>query len=387
MVNKAKQILEQPCGAGGMLASRSAERRTQLEALKEAVTLYEMAKEKDLFSDQPTYTLIFIFKPLNLKCEDPSQSSPPALPVPLVPQPRSVPALRVPQPRSPPNRIPSQFQDDSDNEDDSYSSNPDSNWNGTDIDAAYNVDLLASDGRNVFYTSYFDDGLDLIAYCYLDGDSTPDSYREWKQSRILDIVWWDRINAFICATANAVYSVTVENGRFNIRREFGDHWSYVRVATNSEHLWVWVNEKKNDFQGILIYNDAFDLVREIDFDDGLDRIATSNSTSFCLTESCSASISRHTPRNCELLRVEFNGMNMITFRLVNLGRCYGDREIRTDGDDQFFISTGSRKVYIVTADGDKEFLIFQRRCHSLAVVNSQRIVGSNGSRTMELWTC
>jgi hypothetical protein len=82
---------------------------------------------------------------------------------------------------------------------------------------SYNVDALATDEVNVFCTRYFEDSPDLIAYCGLDDRRDADPICIWNQSRILDIVWWSGVSAFVCATNDAIYTATIQNGEFKIQ--------------------------------------------------------------------------------------------------------------------------------------------------------------------------
>jgi hypothetical protein len=86
------------------------------------------------------------------------------------------------------------------------------------IPTSYKIDRMASDGENVLYTSYYDgEEPDLLAYCLMDGISnSPGRYRDWKQSRIEDMIWWNNIKKFVCATEHAIYTVDYADGRFEI---------------------------------------------------------------------------------------------------------------------------------------------------------------------------
>jgi hypothetical protein len=153
------------------------------------------------------------------------------------------------------------------------------------IDASYNIERMASDGKNILYTSYFDDQPDLIAYCLVrDDKGAADKYREWNQSRILDMIWWDSIKKFICATKNGIYTVDYTNKRFKIVCVIREKWSCIRVGANSDELFVWMNSAENGFNGMEVYPTEFDHIRTIDF--GMDRIGSfvGSSFSFCVTD-------------------------------------------------------------------------------------------------------
>jgi hypothetical protein len=83
---------------------------------------------------------------------------------------------------------------------------------------SYNIARMASDGENVLYRSYnADEEPDILAYCLVDDIShSADRYRDWKQSRIEDMIWWNNIKKFVCATEHAIYTVDYADGRFEI---------------------------------------------------------------------------------------------------------------------------------------------------------------------------
>ena len=255
------------------------------------------------------------------------------------------------------------------------------------IQATYNVDLLASDGKHIFYASYGDgDECDLIAYHYLENSSRPDPCRSWKMSRIRDLLWWKRIEAFICATDTAVYIVRYMNGTFKIYPKVRGRWSYIRVAAKSDELWLWVNSDSDDFNGIDIYDDKFERIRSIDFDDGCRRPFTSDSTSFCVTDKLTASICLRTRNQQELFQVNFNGFKMINFRTVCVGDDYGGTMIRTDGNDLFFVTTGGIVVYTVKPNNELYFLTLRQNSDALTFINSYCVVVSGGTPMMEMLT-
>ncbi|UJR18984.1 hypothetical protein I4U23_022113 [Adineta vaga] len=70
----------------------------------------------------------------------------------------------------------------------------------------------------------------------------------------------DYSNTTRTSSNNAVYKV-----------QFG-------TTANSDHLWLWMNNVDDDFDGIDIYDDDFQRIRNIDFDDGCRRPFTSGIT-------------------------------------------------------------------------------------------------------------
>ncbi len=153
-------------------------------------------------------------------------------------------------------------------------------------------------------------------------------------------------------------------------------WSYVRVATNNDGLWLWISSDTDDFDGILVYADDFELVRKIDFNDGRHRPFTSGSTSFCLTDKLTASICEGTANGDKIFQVNFNGCKMMNFKTVYVSPTHNGTMIRTDGENQFFIATGGTRLYMVSPDMNIEYLILKNNSDALAVVNSRCVVVS-----------
>lgn len=118
-----------------------------------------------------------------------------------------------------------------------------------------------------------------------------DTNREWNQSRIVDMIWWNSINKFICATNNGIYSVEYIDDRFRILNVLNGRWMKVRVAANTAHLWI--NEKEK----IMVYNVNFQFVRLIHL-----KIPPSiANASFCLTNSFVAFAFLRRVLNCAMV--------------------------------------------------------------------------------------
>ncbi|CAF3423639.1 unnamed protein product [Rotaria socialis] len=83
---------------------------------------------------------------------------------------------------------------------------------------SFSVNCMASDGLNILYSTIEDPKRDHIAYCYLDDTNSNygeiDPSQVWHQPPIVDIVWWNNIKKFICATKNGIYSVEYLDQRF-----------------------------------------------------------------------------------------------------------------------------------------------------------------------------
>jgi hypothetical protein len=250
---------------------------------------------------------------------------------------------------------------------------------------SYNVDLMASDGKNILYASYYDKEPDLIAYCIVDDDDDDEEkYRDWKQSRIGDMIWWNSIDKFICATDDAIYSVEYINERFKILAPLRGSWSYVRVATNVAHLFLSIEATIDGFDGVEVYSTQFERVRTIGFASCLGASVMDESSSFCVVDNRVASICKYMQNNREVLQVSFGDLNMNKLNSILLGACEDDIEIRTDGKDRFFITTGQRRFYIVYSDSTKKQINLNYNGESIAVLHDRRIAVSNGFSNIQL---
>jgi hypothetical protein len=254
-------------------------------------------------------------------------------------------------------------------------------------DTSFNIDRMASDGENVLYTSYYDARPDLIAYCLMDDDNNDaDEYRDWNQSRIKDMIWWNSIGKFICATGDGVYTVDYANRRFKILCVIREKWSFIRVAANTHQLFIWMQPVENDFNGIEIYSPQFACIRIIDFN--TDRIGNfvNDTASFCVTDNFIASICTRKQNNREVFQVTFCDMNMNKLRTLRLGRFKNRIEIRADEIERFFITTGLRRFYIVYSNGAKQVINLQNDSNYIAVLSDQRVAVSNQNNSMEILT-
>jgi len=262
---------------------------------------------------------------------------------------------------------------------------PDENyfWNRDRYEpTSYNVNCMASDGINIMYSTIEDPQHDIIAYCYLDVSDEnymkADPYRPWLISRIVDMIWWNSIGKFVCATANRILTVEYLNKRFKILTVINNRWTDVRVATNTKNIWVHVKGK------IMIYNINFVLVRSINFD--IPCIITRES--FCITDNLVAFlIIRGDRTNSNILQVRFYDTNMAKIRSFDVGSGKAPCMVRTDGKDQFFIAGGKQIFYIMSRKGPKRAMNLEKEASCLAVVNSQYILLTKSRSDLELVRC
>jgi hypothetical protein len=247
---------------------------------------------------------------------------------------------------------------------------------------SYSVNCMASDGINIMYSTIEDPQDERIAYCYLDDND--DNYRQadpdriWHQSRIVDMIWWDSIDKFICATANGIYTVEYLNEKFRIFHVINNRLTKMRIAANTDCIWVYLIGK------IMVYNINFQLVRLITF--SLPRSLTL--VSFCLTDNVVAmALIRRVKNDRDILNIEFYDLDMKRGKRVRFGSSETSCVIRTDGNDRFYIASGQQRFHIVSPNGKKQTINLGKQANCLAVVNSQSIVLTKSRSDLELVKC
>ena len=255
---------------------------------------------------------------------------------------------------------------------------------GRRVYTTYVIDRMASDGENLMYSSTDDAQKDRIAYHFFSKTGTEDPVREWNQPSIMDMVWWSSIRKFICASSKGIYTVEYANGKFKINCMVRDNWSYIRVAVNDTNLWLWINGIKDNFDGCDRYSTDFQRVQSIEFNRADIRGFVDKSGSFCVTNSVVASICTRIQNNHEVFQVNFCDLNMNKLETILLGRCTGNIEIRSDGQDKFFITTGKNILLIVSLNGNKRTIDLLNNGGSLAILHNQTIAVTNDRSDVEL---
>ncbi|CAF1420108.1 unnamed protein product [Adineta ricciae] len=253
------------------------------------------------------------------------------------------------------------------------------------IVTSYNVNRIASDGKNILYASYVQDAPDIIAYCHFNDDGRQiDEHRNWNQTQIEDMIWWDAIQKFVCITENAVYTVEYVDRTLKIILAIHGAWSYARVATNKRDLFLWVNTTDMRFNGIEVYSTNFDRIRTIDFN--CDRIGAyvDESVSFCVTYNSIALLCVRTRHKRHKLSANFCDFEMNRLNLFRLGICTDDAEIQSDGKDQFFVTTGKQKLYIFSSMNQMRWITLEDPSECIAVLNGRRLAVGNGSHEIQI---
>lgn len=244
---------------------------------------------------------------------------------------------------------------------------------------SYVINCMASDGINIMYSTIEDPQNDIIAYCYLDVNSNyyrqDDPHRPWLLSRIVDMIWWNSIGKFVCATDNKILTVEYLNKRFKILSVINDRWTDVRVAANTNSLWIHEEGK------IMIYNVNFVLIRSMNFE--IPCILTRES--FCITDKVVAFlVIRGDRSSSNILQLRFYDCNMISMRSFDMGLGIVPCMVRTDGTDRFFIAGGTEEFHFISSKGGKLTFVLEDQASCLAVVNSRNIVFTKLRSELEL---
>lgn len=285
----------------------------------------------------------------------------------------------------PVTQLPVPFDRRRDDDEDSWVSDDDDyneNDNHACISTKFVVDRMASNGKCVLYASYFDEQYDVIAYCFMnDNSNREDRYRDWKQARIEDMIWWEKINQFVCATENAIYTVSFANKKFKFICVLRGNWSFIRIAANSNHLFVKCITTNPNTNQILVYTSNFQVANVFNVDT---HKCLDTAKSFCVTDKILASICTRFQNKRKVFQVTFFDLNMKQLKWIRLGRCDESIEIRSDGKDWFFITTGRSQLHIVSLNGQKNTVDLENNGDCIAVLDNRRIAISSARSDMEL---
>ena len=246
---------------------------------------------------------------------------------------------------------------------------------------------MASDGRNILYTSYNDHEPHVIAYCLIDnGQNVRDEKQVWNSQRVEDMVWWKKIQKFVCASRNAIYTVDRTNQHLKILCVARGNWAKINVAGGDNHFFVHVmsrNVVNQQINEIGVYAMDFSLISL--FDAGKQKYF-SLSESFCATDHMLVSARTISEDGHRVMYVNGFDLNMHQLGWTSLGACGDSIEIRTDGKGCYFVSTGERKLHIVSADWKFKTINLKDEGDCIAVLDNQRIAVSKGRSNIELVT-
>jgi hypothetical protein len=88
-------------------------------------------------------------------------------------------------------------------------------------------------------------------------------------------------------------------------------------------------------------------------------------------------------KNRKVFQVNFFDLNMNGMNWVSLGLCNDSVEIRSDGKDLVFITSGRRKLHIVSPNGAKNTVDLENDGDCIAVLDNRRILLSKARDSME----
>ncbi|CAF3225128.1 unnamed protein product [Rotaria sp. Silwood2] len=354
---------------------------TELKSIEQLINIYQAIRTEKLLKIKPGFSIDFDCPPVV------SEDVPQSLPIETIKLPltnskelsseiSSLNALQ--QPDTLQDFVCQVQQIDS-----SHNHNDDSNRKYENTKTTYTINRMASDGKNVMYTSYYDEGSDLITYRCMN---SVDRYKHWKQSRIDDMIWWNNIAKFICATKDGNYAVDSIKEMFKITCIIRGKCSYCRVAANADNLFIWINRTENKFYGVEVYSNQFECIRPIDFNRRPVEYFIRNIVSFCVTDNLVASICTRMQNYRETFLVTFCDFQMNKLNSIALGECDGFIEIRTDGKDRFFITTGRRRFYIIHSNGKKQIINLNSDGDCIAILHNGRVAISKQRKSMEIIT-
>jgi hypothetical protein len=252
------------------------------------------------------------------------------------------------------------------------------------IQTLYAIDRMTSDGRNVLYTSYNKSGPDVIGCSPLtDGNMKIHQYREWHHSHIEDMVWWKRIEQFVCATLDKVYTVDYRNQKLKVLSVMREKSSHVRAGANDKFCFL--HRVSQDVMGkhsneIGVFSDGFKLIRVFD---ATQHQFASFARSFCATDQNLVFVRTELEDNLQIIYVTIVDWFMNQLRRVRLGTCNGFIQVRTDDKARLLVLAGGI-LYVVTVDGDFRIIHLKDKSNCFAMLDNQRIAVSMGRCSMEL---
>lgn len=262
------------------------------------------------------------------------------------------------------------------------------------IRTQYEVDRIASDGEHLFYFSDTSRTLCYIMNTLSDKydhgiSSTKEITCRWPHHPILDLVYSPISKQFICATKTGIYTCTVHchdgMSSIDIQMQLTQHWSYVRLATNGEYLWLWTDTPR--LSQLAIYSPkTFDCIKSFKLTD-YPRFSD-NSTSFYIEKNILATVFQYKQTTTGPTKKYFHvilsdSTDLHEICTIRLGECDIDHEIRANENGQFFLTNGRRKLWILDRLGKKEYVKLHRTGRALTLYQNNQIIIANGTRELE----
>ncbi|CAF4218009.1 unnamed protein product, partial [Rotaria magnacalcarata] len=88
--------------------------------------------------------------------------------------------------------------------------------------------------------------------------------------------------------------------------------------------------------------------------------------------------------NGEVVQINVLDLDMKRLKSQDLGSCTGLVQIRTDGYNRFFITTGQRSIHCVSVPGKKSIIAIEDSGNTIAVVNKQCLAIGDSNHDLEL---
>ena len=265
------------------------------------------------------------------------------------------------------------------------------------VSTEHEVDRLASDGEHLLYFSDTSKSLCYISQLIHDRSSNnhPKSKEvvcRWPHYPILDLIYAPASAQFICATKTGIYTCIIDShgdhATIDIQTHITEHWSYVRLSADRNHLWVWSDTPYSS--QLRIYSPhTFQCLKDFDLYD-FPRFSD-NSTSFCTHTDRLATVFqfKQLPTTAsapakKYFHVTFcDRTDLRELATVRLGECDIDHEIRANQEGVFFLTNGKRKLWILEANGKTEFVKLASCGRALAVHSANEILIANGTRQLQ----
>lgn len=253
------------------------------------------------------------------------------------------------------------------------------------------VDRIASDGEHLLYFSDTSKSLcyitNILSTKQANGTSiTKEISCRWPHNPILDLVYCPGSSQFVCASKTGVYTCTIQNNTMDIQMQLTQHWSYVRLAADRTHLWLWTDTPRAS--QLRTYSPkTFDCLKIFNLHDH--PRFSDNSTSFCVHSNILGTLFQFKQNpNVVSHRKIFHltlcdSNDLREFCTIRLGQCEIDHEIRVNHDGLFFITNGMKKLWIVDQHGKKEYVRLYRTGRALTVHQKNQIIIANGTQQLQ----
>jgi hypothetical protein len=257
----------------------------------------------------------------------------------------------------------------------------------------HGVDRIASDGEHLLY---FSDTSNVLCYVsavitdpsFMDMSITKESVCRWPHHPIIDLIYSSLSSQFICATRTGVYTCVIHfnNGDYtiDIQLKLAQNWSYVRLSTDKNHLWLWTDTSYSS--QLRVYSPVtFSCLKNFDLYDY--PCFFDNSTSFCIHDQRLVTIfqfQHSTTANDTHFHVTFcDSKDLRQLSTVPLGECDIDHEIRANHCGTFFIINGKRTLWIIDEHEHVEYVTLTRTGRALTIHKNDEILIANGTQQLQ----